>query len=245
VNSITEFYDSHPRLRAVIEAALAGKQGSIRALEDPPRATRLDLGCYAVPGGDSESSSARALLTELAGPRELVVPDDDRWRQLITEVFGARIHDRSMQAYVGDALALEQLDALASTLPTEYELAPVHKKEAAALGGELNPHGVDVFGGPEKFAQFGFGVCALLAGSPVCAATTYALTLDKAEVAIATKSDHRGKGLATAVGAAMLATCLRRGHVPHWNAYNPVSQRLALRLGLTPIGVCEISMLDG
>jgi hypothetical protein len=43
----------------------------------------------------------------------------------------------------------------------------------------------------------------------------------------------------------MLATCLRRQVVPHWNAYNPVSQRLALRLGLVQVGVCEILALDG
>ena len=242
---LSEFYEHHPRLRAVIEAVLEGRQGSIRALEDPPRATRLDLGCYAVPGGDPASPSARALLAELAGPLEIVVPDDDRWRLLLAEVLGDRIHDRSMQAYVGDALDPVRLATQSAGLPAAYKLAAVRSQEAAALGGDLSPHGVQVFGGPENFARTGYGVCALHAGSPVCAATTYALTTDKAEVAIATSPEHRGKGLATAVGAAMLAGCLRRGLTPHWNAYNPISQRLARRLGLTPIGVCEILLLDG
>jgi GNAT superfamily N-acetyltransferase len=245
LGSLSDFYKNHPRLRAVIEAVLDGRLGSVRVLEDPPRAARLDLGCYAVPGGDPTSSSARTLLTELTGPLEIVVPDDDRWRQLLADVFGTRIRDRSMQAYVGDALSTEKLDKMSTSLSARYELVPMGVAEATALGGDLSPHGVDVFGGPENFVRTGFGVCALLARSPVCAASTYALTADKAEVAIATREDHRGQGLATAVGAAMLAECQQRGHLPHWNAYNPISQRLALRLGLTPIGICEILMLDG
>lgn len=232
-------------MRAVIEAIVEGRQGKIRILDNPPRVARLDLGCYAVPGGDPASPSARTLLIELTGPLEIVVPDDDRWRLLLADVFRDRIHDRSMQAYVGDALDLDRLATQSTGLPPDYELAAVGSNEAAALGGDLSPHGVDVFGGPDNFARDGFGVCALHGGSPVCAATSYALTADKAEVAIATSTEHRGKGLATAVGAAMLAKCVRRGLTPHWNAYNPISQRLARRLGLTPIGVCEILMLDG
>ena len=73
----------------------------------------------------------------------------------------------------------------------------------------------------------GLGVAAIHEHGVAAAATTYALCSDKGEVAIATHPDHRGRGLATAVGAAMLLGCRRRGLTPHWNAFNPVSQRLA------------------
>ncbi len=105
--------------------------------------------------------------------------------------------------------------------------------------------GIDVFGGSAAFARDGFGVCAMAGDTVAAAATTYSLSSDKAEVAISTHAAHRGKGLATAVSAAMLAVCLLRGVEPHWNASNPVSQRLALRLGFVQVGVCEIVVLDG
>jgi GNAT superfamily N-acetyltransferase len=245
MSSLAGLFTRHFYLRAVVEAVLQGNQGSIRTFEKPPRAARLDLGCYAVPGGDPSAPAARRLLAELTGPLELAVPDDDRWRQLLTEMFGSRVRDRSMRAYVGGQLADDRLASLAGTSPAGYEIVPLDARHAAALDEALSPHGVDVFGGPDRFSRSGFGFCALRADVPVCAASTYALARDKAEVAIATRQEHRGRGLATAVSAAMLGECRRRGLEPHWNAYNPVSQRLAERLGLTPVGICEILMLDG
>ena len=240
-----ELFRRHPYLRAVIDAVLEERQGKIVTVDDPPQAARLDLGCYRVPAGDPGADAARRLLVDLTGPAELVVPDDDRWRHLLADVFGDRIEDRSMRAYLPGKLEVGRLQGLAAVLPDGYRLADVSVTEAAGMGDDLAPHGVDVFGGPETFARDGFGICALTGTEVAAQSTTYALGADKAEVAIATHPDHRGKGLATAVGAAMLATCLRRQVVPHWNAYNPVSQRLALRLGLVQVGVCEILALDG
>jgi len=242
---LASLFADHPHLRAVIDAVLEDRLGTIATLEDPPLAARLDLGCYHIPGGDPGCDSARALITDLTGPCELVVPDDDRWRALLAEVFGDRVQGRSMRFYLPDDPDLERLDTLATELPPEYALAEVGIAEAGQIGDSLTPHGIDVFGGLEAFVRDGFGICALTDGEVVAAATTYARSASKAEVAIATHVDHRGRRLALAVGAAMLAMCLRRGVVPHWNAFNPVSQRLALRLGLVQVGVCEILMLDG
>jgi hypothetical protein len=37
-----------------------------------------------------------------------------------------------------------------------------------------------------------------------------------------------------------MAFCLEAGLTPCWNASNPVSQRLAARLGYEPAGTCEV-----
>jgi len=50
----------------------------------------------------------------------------------------------------------------------------------------------------------------------------------------------RGLGLATATAARLLRQCLDAGLTPRWSASNPVSQRLAVRLGYRPAGVCEV-----
>ncbi len=242
---LNDLFASHPHLRAVIDAVLEGRQGTIVTFDDPPRAARLELGCYVIPGGDPTTSIARLALAGLTGPLELVVPDDDRWRRLLAETFGDRLEDRPMRAYLPEYLEPDRLDGQARRFPDGYRLAEIGIAEAAGIGDELSPHGIDVFGGPDEFVRRGFGVCAVRDGVVACAATTYSLSAAKAEVAIATHADHRGQGLANAVSAAMLATCLRRGVEPHWNASNPVSQRLALRLGFVQVGVCEISMLDG
>jgi len=248
VTPLRPLFRDHPRLRAVLDAVLEGRQGAIRVPKgagDPPAVARLELGCYAAPGGDPTAPAAAGLLQDLTGPLEIVVPDDDRWRLLLARTFGDRVTDRSMKAYVGDRLDGEALAARAAALPAGTRVVGIGRAEAAQLGPGLSPHGVDVFGGPEAFVRDGFGVGAVVGDALVCAATTYALSADKAEVAITTRADHRGRGLAAAVSAAMFVECRRRGVTPHWNAFNPVSQRLAERLGLRPDGVCEILMLDG
>ena len=49
--AIANLFTKHPHLRAVIDAVLEGRQGTIHTLDEPPSAARLDLGCYHIPGG--------------------------------------------------------------------------------------------------------------------------------------------------------------------------------------------------
>ena len=97
---------------------------------------------------------------------------------------------------------------------------------------------------PEAFAAAGIGFAAVTQGRVACAATSYAACPGHLEVAIATRAAYRGRGLAMTVSARLLLHCLEAGIRPHWNASNPVSQRLALRLGYRPAGVCEILYLS-
>jgi predicted GNAT family acetyltransferase len=45
------------------------------------------------------------------------------------------------------------------------------------------------------------------------------------------------------VGAKLIRDALTRGLVPCWSASNPVSKRLAERLGYRPAGECEVLLL--
>lgn len=51
------------------------------------------------------------------------------------------------------------------------------------------------------------------------------------EIEIDTKPDYRGRGLATACGAALILECLRRGLYPSWDAHDLRSVALAEKLG--------------
>jgi len=235
-------FESHPRLRAVIDAVLEGRCG--RVIREGGAAL-LDFGCYRIPGGDARCEGARALLTGLRGPCEIVVPDDDAWRALIGNCFGARIADRSMQSFLPGRKLTERTHALAADLPEAYDLRRIDAAIAARVGVEVAPHGIDVLGGPEAFVERGLGRALLaLDGRPACVASSYAVSSRYVEVAIATHPAHRRRGLAACAAAAMIGDCLERGLEPHWNAFNPVSQRLARRLGFVEVGVCEILALD-
>lgn len=47
---------------------------------------------------------------------------------------------------------------------------------------------------------------------------------------------YRRQGMATALAARLLCWCLERGLEAHWDAANPESCALALKLGYQPLG---------
>ena len=130
-------------------------------------------------------------------------------------------------------------------LPAPFSLRRIDAGLAGQLDDDLIPHALQVFQGPADFAANGLGFGAALDGRLACAATSYTMSSRRAEVAIATRPEFRGRGLAAAAAAAFMGHCLDRGLLPCWSASNPVSQRLAARLGYRPAGVCEVLFLRG
>src|SRR4029079_16857836 len=137
------------------------------------------------------------------------------------------------------------LAAVEASLPPEVELRPFDADLAAQLDTELEPHGLQVFPSPHALAEQGLGIAIVHGDRLACAATSYTRSSHYLEIAIATRPAFRGRGLAAVAAAALMRECLRRGLVPCWSASNPVSKRLALRLGYRPGGTCEVLYLRG
>jgi GNAT superfamily N-acetyltransferase len=243
--AVAALFEGHAELRVVVDAVLEGRLGSAAVDGDPPRAARLTLGCYALFGGEPGSPTARRLVETVVAPRELVCGNDAAWRRLILDRHGERVRDRPMRTFDPSRLDAAFLERLASALPAGFELQRLDASLAAQLDAELEPHALQTFPDAKAFAARGIGYGAVIAGRLACAATSYAVSSRSVEVAIATRPAFRGRGLAAAVSAALLRHCLEEGLAPQWSASNPVSQRLAQRLGFQPGGVCEVLYLAG
>ena len=239
---VAALFASHRTLPAIVEAGLEGRQGTI--IRDGESA-RLSLGCYHVFGGDPASPGARRLIESATGPRELIYGNDPAWRALILDVCGERVFDRPMEEFDPSALDDASLAAVEASLPPEFEVRRLDAELAAQLDTELEPHGLQVFPSPRALAEQGLGIAILQGDRLACAATSYTRSSRYVEIAIATRPAFRGHGLAAVAAAALMRECLRRGLEPCWSASNPVSKRLALRLGYRPGGACEVLYLRG
>jgi GNAT superfamily N-acetyltransferase len=224
-------------LRAVVEAVLEGRLGRATVSAG---AARLSIGCYEMFAGDPSGPAARGLVAGSARPRELVYGNDAAWRRLILDVHGDEVFDRPMREYDPGGIDRTALVALEAGVPSGFSLEPLDAGLLGQLDAALEPHALQVFPGPSDFLKDGLGFGAVRDGRLASAATSYTRSSRSAEVAIATRPEFRGLGLAAATAARLIRECLDRGLAPGWSASNPVSQRLALRLGYRPAGVCEV-----
>lgn len=232
-------------LRAVVATVVEGRLGTATT-DDPNRPTvaRLSLGCYEIVGGDPGHPLARPLVADVGPRQEIVYGNDPAWRRLVLDVHGGRVADRPMTIFDASRLDPEALARLESGCPAGYALRPIDADLARQLDADLQPHALQVFASAEAFARdgIGFGIVAD-DGTLACAATAYTMSRELLEVAIATRVAHRGHGLAAVASAALMRAALERGLEPQWSASNPVSKRLAERLGYVPADECEVLYL--
>jgi GNAT superfamily N-acetyltransferase len=239
-DDLPSLFAAHRTLPAIVEAALEGRLGSVERDGD---AARLSLGCYEVFGGDATGDGARRLIAG-ANRRELVYGNDPVWRTAILKARGSEVIDRPMTEFDASGLDPASLARAAASASSGFTFQPIDAALAGQLDAELEPHGLQVFSSALDFAERGLGYGALTPdGVLACAATSYTLSSRYLEVAIATRPAFRGRGLAMTVGAALVLEALARGLVPGWSASNPVSKRLAERLGYRPASECEVLLL--
>jgi GNAT superfamily N-acetyltransferase len=240
-------FEGHRHLAAIREAVLEDRLGRVWGnRSEEPEAARIDLGCYAIFGGDPRAPGVDELLQRVEVPMEFVYPDD-AWRRRILEVHGDLVRDRPMDSFSGARLDAAHLRGMVEALPREYTVEWLDVDTAGQIDKGLLPHGLQTYPSPEVLVQEGMAWGALTRDpSPrlACVASSYALSSRSVEVAISTREDHRGRGLAGAVAARFCIAALERGIEPCWNASNPVSKRLAVRLGFVPAGECAILFLE-
>jgi hypothetical protein len=231
------FFSGRVELGAVVEAVVEGRLGRATVAGG---AARLSVGCYEIFGGDASSPEARDLVAGAARPRELVYGNDVAWRRLILDVHGDGVADRPMRDFDPSGIEAATLVRLETGLPEGFDLRPLDADLAGQLDPDLEPHALQVFASPRAFLEQGLGYGAVADGRLACAATSYTRSSRLVEVAISTRAAFRGRGLAAATASRLVRRCLADALVPRWTASNPVSQRLAVRLGFRPAGVCEV-----
>ncbi|MCB9765256.1 MAG: GNAT family N-acetyltransferase [Alphaproteobacteria bacterium] len=229
--AVRRLFDAHVGLRVVIDAALEGRLGTVRGYG--ATAARVSLGCYHILGGAASRAALDHLLPDAdLGPGvELVPPHDPGWLDALHDRFGARLLERPMRTFSSAPLTTDRLSTFVESLPAGYALRALDAPLAAQLGPALAPHGLQSHPSTEAMLSSAPAFGVLHGDRLVAACTPYARSAGGVEIAVSTHVDHRGRGLAGGVAAALARWCLAQGLHPAWTAANPISKRLALRLG--------------
>lgn len=230
---VAEAFRHNPRVDYSLDCVIEGQMGRAYA-DDPERPTayRLTVGPFWYFAGDADGPGGRALLAEFP-PYNLLMPSPPAWVAAAKETFGDKLVSFPRYSFDAGSLSEAHLSALLAASP--------HRDRVRRVDGELlarpdNFVETEDFDSPADFLERGIGY-TLLEGDGLAGAAYSSLVCSRGiEVSLFVDEPFRRRGVATAISAALLLECARRGLRPNWDAANPESCALAEKLGYTPAG---------
>jgi GNAT superfamily N-acetyltransferase len=224
-------FQNCPYDRVLIDSVLEGRFG--RAYADSasnPSVVRLDSGAFTMLGGKSTAMGVKDLLR--LAPIRYVTPQTAEWRRILQDEFGSRLTVLPFTDFSTVDLDPARLMGLIWSLPPGFELKRLDQSLAEQLPADIgNKYFFENFHSIHDFLERGIGYCIVHQNKIVCAATSMAASQGAIDIEIETVADYRKQGLATVVGAQLVAHCLKQGIEPRWLAANEASERLAFKLG--------------
>jgi GNAT superfamily N-acetyltransferase len=218
----------HKRVDYSIDCVLEGQMG--RAFVDDlerPTAYRITIGPFWYFAGAVGSVGGQALLTEFPA-YNLLMPSPPDWVAAARETFGDQLVAFPRYSFAADRLSEAHLTQLLDSSPHRGRVVPI---DLALLAIPNNFVEIEDFDSPDDFLERGIGYTMLEEGNPVGAAYSSLVCSRGIEVSLFVDEHHRRRGVATALAARLLLECARRGLRPNWDAANPESCKLALKLG--------------
>lgn len=213
----------------LIWSCLQGCMGyAIADDEENPSAAQIVVGDFCFYAGTPDGG----LVAKAAAP--IITPKDEKWNPFIEAVWGDRVERTCRYAMKKqpDAFDTERLTQYAESLGKEYELKMFDEGVYDLVAWEnWSKDFCSQFIDYSDYHKRGLGVAAIYQGKPVSGASSYTVYHGGIEIEIDTKSEFRGKGLATACGARLILECLSRGLYPSWDAHDLRSVALAEKLG--------------
>lgn len=200
-------------------------------------------------GGDPAHSSARNFIKTLP-PRSMLFFADqtEAWQSLCQELHGIKSVESTRYAFTSEKLYLPTLRALRDQLPEGFTLKQIDLPLAAQIQKEKSPLTEDhilTFDSVPDFLQKGFGYVILEGEQIVSIASTFVVCDDGIEIQINTRKGYEGRGLGTAVGAALIVHALEHNLDPNWDAATPTSAHLAKKFGYTEQGEYSMNVIFG
>lgn len=163
-------------------------------------------------------------------PSLFLMPDNERWHQWRARYLPQAI-EVTRYRMNPSSLNQDHLSELANTLPRDAVIEPLASDDLLQLTHQWALPIIENYHSINHFLATGFGFVLRVDGQIQSVIYTGTVADREIEIEVETAHSARSKGLATGLSAYMLSYCLERGIVPHWATVNPVSVRLAERLG--------------
>ncbi|WP_439022429.1 GNAT family N-acetyltransferase [Bacillus thuringiensis] len=218
----------------ILLSYLQGHMGRawVNDLENPTVA-QVTVGIFTFYTGDPNVKETEELLRNIP-EKMLVIVNSEEWKKCL-ETFYERKIDKFLRYKFkrnSEVFDRSKLQSFISTLPKGYELRRIdeHIANNSTLH-KLSEDFTSQFQSVEDYLNRGIGYSILYNEEVICGASSYSIYDKGIEIEVATDHNHRKKGLATIVSAALILGCLEKEIYPNWDAANTTSAKLAEKLG--------------
>ncbi|MHA1908097.1 MAG: GNAT family N-acetyltransferase [Candidatus Thorarchaeota archaeon] len=233
-SDLLPLFENHPYLYALSEAFL--KEGLGEAYVDSldnPQVVYLNHRGIVFLSGDSNNASVPELLERVPQKNIIIVPSKN-WEEKIKGFWGDKLKPYPRTKFSSEGLDIKHMKNIQERLPEGMVIEEVTRESIHQISDQAK--GIIALLSPslEKFMEKNFGfliregetiVSLALAGSP--------LYTNEFEIHIETHPDYQKRGLAMISAARLIQYSLENGMIPHWDADNPPSAKLATKLGFS------------
>jgi GNAT superfamily N-acetyltransferase len=229
---LAEAFQHSPRVDYAIDCAVEGQIRQV-FVDDPrhPAAFCIRTGPLWYFAGHADTPGGQALLREFP-PYNLLMPSPLNWIAAAQDHFQGKLIPMPRYSFSTENLTEEHIKALIDTSPHREKITPLDVDLVERLAEPSQDHlGFEDFGSTAEFLRRGMGYAAL-EGDEILGIGYSSLVCSRGiEVSLFVEERYRQRGLGTALASRLLLETLGKGLRPNWDAANPESCKLALKLG--------------
>lgn len=233
-------FSAHKRVDFGIDSILEGQTGKqIYVVVDDiaqPSVALLRYGTFGILGGDAAHTNAHALVQSINLPCA-IQPSPEAWLNLLQKNYADNLKRIERFSFTHEYINANDITNIIEQHPYTHNLHTIDTTTALAMENEeWHKYHLTNYNSAAEFAanSFAYGVTIDGVLASVCSA---ALRCTKGiELNVITLPEFRNKGLAELAAAATILKAMEHNLIPHWDAANERSARLAMRLGFKPTG---------
>ncbi len=232
--NLLPLFSEHKYLRLLLEGLLQEGIGTafVNNIENPTVAL-IGREIIFFLAGDYKDPAVQKLLELIPSQRLIFLPSEE-WVIKLKEYWGDKLHTYQRTKFSSKDLNIKHMQEIQKNLPKEMVIEKLTKVTISNISKQAKSIIGLLFTSLDNFLERNFGFC-ILEGKNIASLALAASPINKGhfEIHIETNPNYQRRGLAMISCAKLIEYSLEKGLVPHWDADNEPSAKLALKLGYT------------
>ncbi|NHK31150.1 MAG: GNAT family N-acetyltransferase [Asgard group archaeon] len=228
------YFAEHKYLRLLFEGLLREGIGIayVNNIENP-KAILIGKQMIYFLAGDPDDSCVPELLKQIPSQRLILVPSEE-WVNKLKEFWEEKLHPYHRTKFSSKQLDIKHMQEIQKKLPEKLTIKKLTNETITKISTQAKTIISMLFQSLDDFLERNFGFCILDGDKIASLALAASPMYDKHfEIHIETDPGYQRRGLALIICAKIIEYSLQNNLVPHWDADNEPSAKLAIKLGFT------------